>query len=151
MLLIFCSIISTSVFGSDFKGNVLLKFPREEVNMETGERISSYPQIEIPNTGEYWSPPDFSHGEWRCQFKRMDTEEYDFTNIVVRCFTGIKEPRRKGKMKLDVPLGFSRITTCQKGRRTTEHLDLWSNGETTSQINNLGLVARALAIEILCL
>ncbi len=118
-----------SVWGF-YEGEVSVVFPREEVNMETGERISSYPQIEIPNTGEYWSPPDFSHGEWRCQFKRMDTEEYDFTNIVVRCFTGIKEPRRKGKMKLDVPLGFSRITTCQKGRRTTEHLDLWSNGES---------------------
>lgn len=33
-------------------------------------------------------------------------------------------------MKLNVPLGFSRITTCQKGRRTTEHLDLWYNGES---------------------
>ena len=57
MLLIFCSIISTSVFGSDFKGNVLLKFPREVVNMENGQREISEPKVDIPITSDYWSPP----------------------------------------------------------------------------------------------
>ena len=120
MLLIFCSIISTSVFGSDFKGNVLLKFPREEVNMENGEREISEPKIEIPRTLDYWSPPNFSIGKWKCEFTRNDFIGTKST-IMVRCYIGNKFSTEGNS------IGILTMYSC--GRDSEQHvINLWTEG-----------------------
>ena len=85
--IMFFLIISSSVLGSEFKGNVHIKFPREVNNMETGEREISEPKIEIPITSDYWSPPDFSLGNWKCEFSRTDLR--NSSTVMVRCYVAV--------------------------------------------------------------
>ena len=118
ILLIICSIISTSVFGSDFKGNVLLKFPREVVNMENGEREISEPKVEIPTTSDYWSPPDFSIGKWKCEFTRKDFNGTNST-VMVRCYIGNKFSTEGNST------GILSMYSC--GRDSKQHvINLWN-------------------------
>ena len=88
--IMFFLIISSSVLGSDFKGNVQLKFPREVNNMETGEREISEPIVDIPNQNQhfgFWSPPDMNLGDWNCEFRRFDYRE-NLSEVNVYCWMG---------------------------------------------------------------
>ena len=108
-----------TVWGSGFKGKVFIQFPREVNNMETGEREISVPKIEIPITSDYWSPPDFSLGNWKCQFSRTDLR--NSSTVMVRCYVGNKFST-EGKST-----GILTMYSC--GRDSEQHvINLWNNG-----------------------
>ena len=108
-----------SVLGSDFKGNVHIKFPREVNNMETGEREVSEPKIEIPITSDYWSPPNFSLGNWNCEFKRDDFR--NSSTVMVRCYVGNKFSTEGNST------GILTMYSC--GRDSEQYvINLWNEG-----------------------
>ena len=117
--IMFFLIISSSVLGSEFKGNVLLKFPREVNNMETGVREVSEPKIEIPIISDYWSPPDFSLGNWKCEFKRDDLR--NSSTVMVKCYVGNKFSTEGNST------GILTMYSC--GRDSEQYvINLWNEG-----------------------
>ena len=83
-----------SVWGF-YEGEVSVVFPREEVNMENGEREISEPKIEIPRTLDYWSPPNFSIGKWKCEFTRNDFIGTKLDNYLHKNPTTTEQLQRK--------------------------------------------------------